>query len=139
MVYYSPGRYNEGMFLVGLLSWWYGSGWRDRLHLTGRQLSGVAAFFSIGQLALTLFAPFRQISAGSVQGAVDVQIRAWFDKLISRVIGAFVRFFAIIAGIIIIVIASIIQLVILAGWLLLPLVVIAGVIMTVIGWVPTWQ
>ena len=139
MVYYSPARYNEGMFLVGLLSWWYGNGWRDRLQKTSRQLSGVAAFFSIGQLFMTLFSPFRQISAGSVKGSVDVQLRAWVDRQVSRAVGFFVRFFAIIAGIVTIILASVLFGIILIGWLVIPFGLIAGVIMTVIGWVPLWR
>lgn len=139
MVYYSLDRYNEGMFLVGLLSWWYGNGWRDRLTMTTKQLSSVAGFFSIGQLLSTLFSPFRQISAGSVQGPVDVKLRAWVDKLVSRFVGAFVRLMAIIAGLVILLVAVVVRSVILAGWPLLPVMIVGGILLTVIGWVPSWQ
>jgi hypothetical protein len=124
------------MFLVGLLSWWYGNGWRERLSRTGKQLTSIAAFFSIGQLALTLFSPFRQISAGAVNGSVDVQLKAFIDKTISRLIGAVVRLFAIIAGLVIMLFAAIFSLLVLAGWILLPLLIVAGILLTVIGWAP---
>lgn len=127
------------MFLVGLLSWWYGNGWRDRLTMTTKQLSSVAGFFSIGQLLSTLFSPFRQISAGSVQGPVDVKLRAWVDKLVSRFVGAFVRLMAIIAGLVILLVAVVVRSVILAGWPLLPVMIVGGILLTVIGWVPSWQ
>jgi len=124
------------MFLVGLLSWWYGNGWRERLSRTGKQITSIAAFFSIGQLALTLFSPFRQISAGTVNGSAGAQLRAFVDKTISRVVGAFVRFFAIIAGLIVLLCSLIISVCILAGWLLFPALIVGCVVLTIVGWVP---
>lgn len=96
-------------------------------------------FFSIGQLAKTLFSPFRQISAGKVSGPVGVQLRAFVDQLISRAIGGVVRFFVILFGLIAIVGTALVQFIVVLFWLLMPLVFVGGFIMAVIGWVPSWK
>jgi len=126
------------MFLVGMISWWYGQGWRGQLARVRERLTATAGFFSIGQLFSTLFSPFRQISAGSVNGSLGAQLRAFSDKTISRVIGAFVRLFTILAGIIALIFQVIFEIIVLVLWLLLPLFPIAGMILFAIGWAPRW-
>ena len=126
------------MFLVGMISWWYGQGLKVQLgHIHDRLLATIH-FFSIGQLLATLFSPFRQISADKTQGSVAIQIRAFFDQTISRVIGAIVRLFTILAGIIVLLLQMVGELLIVLVWLTLPLFPIAGFIMLAIGWVPQW-
>jgi hypothetical protein len=94
----------------------------------------------VGQLLLTLFAPFRQISAnGGSDGSIGGELRAFVDQLISRIIGAFVRFFTILFGIVVIVLQAIYETLIMVFWWFLPLLPIAGFIMLAIGWVPTWM
>ena len=126
------------MFLVGLLQWWYGRGWVSQVALFKEHLAGISSFFSIGQLAGTLFAPFRQISVGAVNGSVGVQLRAFFDKTLSRCIGAIVRLFTIFAGIMTLVVSTIVESLLLAIWLLLPAFPVIGGILLAIGWVPQW-
>ena len=126
------------MFLVGIISWWYGTGWKGQLRRVRDRLTATAAFFSIGQLFSTLFSPFRQISAGKVNGSISAQFRAFFDKTISRVIGAIVRLFTILAGVVTIILQTIFEFIILIIWLVLPLFPVAGLIMFVIGWAPKW-
>ena len=126
------------MFLVGIISWWYGSGWKGQLGRVRDRLVAVAGYFSIGQLFATLFSPFRQISAGNVHGSAGVQLRAFFDKTLSRVIGAIVRLFTILAGIISLLFQSIFEGIILVIWLTLPMFPVVGLIMFVIGWAPQW-
>jgi hypothetical protein len=126
------------MFLVGLLQWWYGRGWMDELRLVGHRLRSTSEFFSIGQLAATLFSPFRQISAGRVGGPVGVQLRAFLDRLISRIIGAIVRSGTIIAGIVTLTLQAIFSTIRLIAWFILPALPIAGLILFAIGWTPQW-
>ena len=127
------------MFLVGLLDWWYGRGWRSQVVRVRDRLSATLDFFSMGQLASTLFAPFRQISAGRVDGPIGVQLRAFLDKTFSRFIGAFVRLMTIFAGLIIVTIQSVIGVIVLLFWFLLPLFPIIGFILFAIGWAPRWM
>jgi hypothetical protein len=126
------------MFLVGMISWWYGRGWQVQFGRVKARLVATIQFFSIGQLFATLFSPFRQISAGKTKGSLGTVMRAFVDKLISRVIGAFVRLFTIIAGIIVLFVQCVVEVIVLIFWLFLPLFPIAGLIMFAIGWVPSW-
>lgn len=127
------------MFLVGMISWWYGSGWQAQFARVRDRIMATADFFSIGQLVSTLFSPFRQISAQKVSGPLADLARAFFDQLISRVIGAIIRSFTILFGIILIVLQSVYEVVILLFWLLLPVFPIAGLILMALGWVPRWM
>jgi hypothetical protein len=127
------------MFLVGIMSWWYGDGWRGRAKMIAGRIGRTNDYFSVGLLLSTLFSPFRQISAGAVDGPIGVQLRALGDKLISRMIGAIVRLFMIIFGIVVIVLQSVFGVVILLFWLLIPYFPIIGLEMKVIGWVPVWR
>lgn len=127
------------MFLVGIISWWYSAGWIGQLRRMFSQLTVTASYFSIGQLFATLFSPFRQISAGKVNGSIAVQFRAFFDQSISRVIGAIVRLVTILAGTILLMIQLVFDLVIAVVWLALPVLPIVGLILFVIGWVPAWM
>ena len=79
------------MIIVWALSWWYGAGWKARLFAIREKLAASYDYFSIDLLAKTMFSPFRQISAGRVSGPIGAQIRAFFDRLISRIIGSIVR------------------------------------------------
>lgn len=88
------------MQFVAFLRWWYGAGWTDQLDSTRLHLRKINDFFSVSLLAKNLVQPFRQISAESVRGSLDVQFRAWLDRLISRVVGAFMRLIMIIAGLV---------------------------------------
>jgi ABC-type multidrug transport system fused ATPase/permease subunit len=127
------------MFFVGLLSWWYGEGWRSRLRIMSNRLAATTDYFSISLLLSTLFAPFRQISAGSVGGSISNQARALVDKTISRLIGAIVRISMVIIGLLVIMFQIIINVFLLVLWPLIPALPVIGLIITIIGWVPLWQ
>ncbi len=124
------------MFIVGLLGWWYGAGWRNRLRMIAERLARAYDFFSLDLLLKTLFAPFRQISAGQVRGSLSVQLRAFFDRLLSRCIGAIVRIIMLIVGAVWTTTLAIIGLIEGILWLFVPILPIIGAVMFAIGWVP---
>lgn len=124
------------MFIVGLLGWWYGPGWRRCMERITERLAATADFFSVGLLLRTLFAPFRQISAGRVNGPLGVQLHAFFDRLISRLIGAMVRSAMIIVGGLALVMQSLTGGILLVGWPLVPVVPLIGVVLALGGWMP---
>jgi hypothetical protein len=124
------------MLIVGILSWWYGQGWRQRLVRLGEHLMASIDYFSIDLLLRTFFSPFRQISAGKVQGPLGVQMRASLDRLISRIIGAMVRFVMIIVGVFAIAFHALLGSLLLIAWAFVPLVPIIGAILFAIGWIP---
>lgn len=122
------------MFVLAVFSWWYGAGWARLAKRVMQRTDNVLAFFSVGTLAKTLFAPFRQISAGQVQGSMDVQMRAFFDRLISRIVGAVVRSFMIIAGLFSALFAVLLGLLQMLAWPLVPLLPLAGLVAWMTGW-----
>jgi hypothetical protein len=124
------------MFVIGLMSWWYGRGWRDAAMRVGRRLVNLEDYFSIDLLLKTFFAPFRQISAGRVQGSLGVQMRAFFDRLVSRVIGALIRLVTILVGLVALLIYAVVGFVVLVVWGVTPLMPIAGIVLFVAGWLP---
>lgn len=124
------------MFIVGILSWWYGPGWRQRASRLGEHLRSNMDYFSIDLLLRTFFSPFRQISAGKVNGPLGVQMRALLDRIISRIIGAMIRFTMIIVGSIAIGFHGILGSVFLLLWAFIPLLPIIGIILFVTGWIP---
>lgn len=124
------------MLLVSnLLAWWYGAGWKDAARRIAVRIEGTLDYFSFGLLLKTLFAPYRQISAGSVDGPLEVKLRAMVDKLFSRVIGAFIRIILLIVGGATLAIQAIGSLIILLLWALVPLMPLAGIVAMMSGWV----
>ena len=121
-----------------MFRWWYSDGWLQCVRSVQGTLLGVYDYFSIDLLLRTLFSPFRQISAGKVNGPVGVQLRAWFDQLISRTIGAFVRSVVIIIGSAALFLSVVWGLIRLIAWPLVPLLPVIGVLFAMSGWIP-WK
>lgn len=124
------------MFIVGMFSWWYGAGWKRCILAVRDRLAGLYDYFSFGLLLKTLFAPFRQISAGHVRGPLGVQMRAWFDRLISRCVGASVRLIVLVIGAVTLVVAVLFGLLQIVLWPLVPVMPVVAIVCTMIGWVP---
>lgn len=122
------------MLFVSLLQWWYSDGWRRRASIVSAQLDSMIDYFSIDLLAKTLFSPFRQISAGKIDGPLGVQLRAFADKLISRVIGALIRTVLLIVGMITIALTALFGVVILVLWAIVPALPIIGIIAALTGY-----
>ena len=126
------------MFIVGIFSWWYGKGFIRRIQIIKNHLVVLTDFFSIKLLLSTLFAPFRQISANVVGTSLAEKMRAVFDKLLSRIIGAVVRTFLIIIGLIAIFFQILLGAVILVFWFIIPILPIIGLVVMTTGWIPQW-
>lgn len=124
------------MLIVGILSWWYGEGWKQRVVMQREKLASTMDYFSIDLLLRTFFSPFRQISAGKVNGPIGVQLRAFADRLISRMIGAMVRLFMIVIGTLAIIMYIVIGAVWLIVWAFVPFLPIIGVVLFLAGWMP---
>lgn len=127
------------MIIVWAFSWWYGAGWVAQFARLREQLASSYDYFSIGLLGRTLFAPFRQISAGKVDGPVGVKLRAFADRLISRVIGAIVRVILIAAGIVWMSLQAVIGATLLVLWVFVPFAPFIGFVLMLSGWVPVWM
>ncbi len=124
------------MFIVGLLSWWYGQGWARRISLVREKIAATVDYFSIGLLLKTLASPYRQIGAGRVNGSASVKWRAFVDRSVSRIMGFIVRIIIIFIGCLAIVMHSVIGATIVVVWGFVPLLPIVGFIVFLSGWVP---
>lgn len=123
--------------MVGLFSWWYGSGWGQRSKNLWLRTMRVVDFFSINLLITTLFSPFRQISGSkSQQASLPAAISSFFDSLISRIVGFIARTFMILVGVVVIILQGVLSLVIVIMWPLVPLMPIIGAALAAVGWLP---
>lgn len=107
-----------------------------RARMLRDKLMSTFDYFSIDLLLRTLFSPYRQISAGKVRGPLGVQMRAFADRLISRMIGAMIRLTMIIVGSIALALYSVVGVVLLVLWGVVPLLPLLGIVMVSAGWTP---
>ncbi len=126
------------LLITSLFRWWYSDGFSERLQITSVRLESMIDYFSFSLLLKTLFSPYRQISAGNVDGSLEVKMRASLDRLFSRVIGAVIRLIimtvgAFVAGVL--VLYSVVGIIV---WGLLPFLPIVGVAAMMMGWTPGW-
>lgn len=124
------------MIAIDLLVWWYTAGSKQVLQSVMTRAEDVLESFSVGLLARTLFAPFRQIDAGSVRGPLEVQIRAWGSRMFSRLFGFCVRSLFIVIGSACAALIFIIGIVLAIIWLLVPLAPVFALMLAISGWVP---
>ncbi|MEO5948980.1 MAG: hypothetical protein ABIP74_01125 [Candidatus Saccharimonas sp.] len=124
------------MFIVGMFSWWYGAGWKHCVTHVRERIASLYDYFSLGLLLRTLFSPFRQISAGKVRGSISDQARAWFDRLISRCVGACVRSVVLLVGLITLAIRVLVGVLQIILWPLIPTIPVIAIVLAMMGWVP---
>ena len=122
------------MIAADLLAWWYGVGWMKLVHGAAARIERVMDFFSVKLLLGTLFDPFRQIDAGKVRGTPQEQLRAFGNRLFSRVVGFFIRTVTIICGVFCAVVLTLVGLLQLLLWPLLPALPVIGLIVALTGW-----
>ena len=123
------------MLLVGILEWWYSAGFKRQIKLLVSRVESVIDMFSIRSLVKTWLAPYKQISASIEQSdnSFAIQIRHMFDNLISRAVGAVVRTFMIILGLLTTGLLVVINFIFLGFWLVVPFLPIIGLLLFVAG------
>lgn len=126
------------MFVVALLKWWYFNGWKQRATLVMERLAATMDYFSIDLLLKTMFALFRQDGAGRVDGPLAIKMRAFFDRLVSRILGAIIRSCVLLVGVLVIVLQVVMSTIVLVLWGVVPMLPIIGAVVTLTGWTP-WQ
>ncbi len=131
--------YNKHMHLLAFVSWWYGLGWLDQVTLVRGRFTRATDRYSLLLLVRTLFSPFKQLDAnnGGRRG-LDAQFRAWVDRLVSRCIGAMVRSFMLVVGLIVLIFEAMLACFRLAMWPVLPLTPLLGLMLMLTGWIP-WR
>lgn len=126
------------MVITSLLGWWYSDGWLSELTRIHWSFLKVADKFSIGLLAKTLLAPFRQISADEQARTDGGLINVLIDKLISRLVGLFMRLVMIALGLVTLLLLAVVSLIRIIVWPILPLLPVIGVALMLIVGAP-WQ
>lgn len=126
------------LLITSLFRWWYGDGFFERLQITSVRLESMIDYFSFSLLLKTLFSPYRQISAGNVDGSLEVKMRASLDRLFSRVIGAVIRLIIMTVGAFVTGVLVLYSVVGIIVWGLLPFLPIVGVAAMTMGWAPGW-
>lgn len=120
--------------MLGLLQWWYQRGWRLFLAKLNNRLKDAADFFSIRLLVTNMFAPFRQISVGeSASPSFGARIAAFFDRLLSRLIGTIVRLFLLIIGTITIILQAVLGFAAVVFWPFAPFAIVVCIILAIAG------
>jgi hypothetical protein len=117
--------------ILELLSWWYGPGWLQAIHRIYKWATDVERAFSAGLLLRTLFAPWRRIVSFSGR-SLDAKLRDAMDNFISRLVGACVRFFVLIAAGAAIVGATLFGVFVAIAWPLVPAGIIYCIVRSII-------
>lgn len=98
-------------------------------------MGNIIDFFSIGLLLKTLFQPFKQVSADETgeRGGLQGSLIAFFDRLLSRIIGFIVRTALIVFGVISMLVSFIFGLIVAVIWPCIPLLPVVGIIISCTG------
>ncbi|NLA43132.1 hypothetical protein GX865_03190 [Candidatus Saccharibacteria bacterium] len=102
------------------------------------RLASTMDYFSIDLLLKTMFSLFRQDGAGRVDGPLGLKIRAFFDRLISRILGAIIRSTVLILGLVVIFVQVVLSTIVLLFWGAVPFMPVLGTVVALTGWTP-WQ
>lgn len=109
--------------LFEFVLWWYGPGWLGAWENARRWVVKIQRMFAIPVLLASIFSPWRRIV--SLPGrSIDEKFRAAIDNLISRTVGFFVRFIALLAGLVLMVLAGVAGLLLAITWPVWPLAII---------------
>jgi hypothetical protein len=111
-------------FFGQFFKWWF-SVMPKNIFLAVRQtVANTYDYFSIGLLAKTLLAPWKRDVISMEHLTLGERLQIVVMNLVSRLIGAFIRFITIMAGLITIIGELIFGIFIFAGFILLPLLAI---------------
>lgn len=116
------------MLAISFVQWWYGRGFREYLAKFIDKLKDLADFFSIRLLIRNLFAPFRQIATEKRDNLpLNARFHAWLDLLVSRMVGATIRFLLLIIGTALLIIRAAAGFVVMILWPLAPLAIVYAI------------
>jgi hypothetical protein len=110
------------MLFIDFVRWWYGPGWVLRFRMLVSHVENWLDYFSVRILLKTLFSPWRQTITYTIRDeSIDKKFSAFLDNLISRLVGFFVRIFALIAAVVMVLVIFILNIIYVCIWPLLPL------------------
>ena len=117
------------MFIVFVLQWWYGPGWLSQWQKIISRTKSVGSAYSGKTLLKTLFSPWKRITALNVPNpTIQQRFQSLIDNLVSRFIGAIVRFFTLLAALVSLIFIVVLSMVLAVLWPLIPILSIAVII-----------
>lgn len=116
------------MLALAFFSWWYGKGWQTASKKTLEHIQNVGQMFSIGLLIKTLFQPWRRIITYPGAG-LNAHFHALIDNSLSRLVGFVVRIVVLFAALVTTILLSLLGLIELIIWPLMPPAVIAVLVL----------
>jgi hypothetical protein len=84
--------------LFGFFIWWFDYAPSLIVYVGEKSVAKIFSFFSIDLLAKTLFLPWKRDEIDTSNMALDDKLRVMVMNLISRLVGAIIRFVTIIFG-----------------------------------------
>ena len=111
------------MIILSLFQWWYSHGWLSAIEHAEKRIEDTYRLFSIPILLRTLFSPWRRIMTAPGASIGD-HIRAAVDNTVSRMVGFIVRMIVLLAAAFLLLLASLISLLELLSWPLIPIAII---------------
>jgi len=119
------------MFLL-LIRWWYNQGMLLTIRRTEHRFQRVARQFSVGQLAGSLFAPWRRIVSSGGKGPGEV-LQDAISNAVSRGVGFGVRFIVLITALFVFIAVGVVFAVEIMVWNFLPLAIVYFLIRGIVG------
>ena len=108
------------MAIAYMLGWWYGQGWGWLLKNVETGLKRVEETFSVPILLKTWFSPWKQIQTPA---SLHHFFQSLIDNSISRIIGAIIRTFVLLAALILLLVIVLGGLAMLILWPFFPLLI----------------
>lgn len=120
------------MLALDFITWWYGRGWQSLARKGWHRLDIIFRLFSVELLLRTLVSPWRRIITDP-GASLDAKLWAWGDNLFSRAVGFVVRCCVLLAAGFSSIIFSLVEVILLIAWPLLPVSVIVCLILGVVA------
>lgn len=119
--------YNSSMLFAAFFVWWYGRGWAHVFNSVQKRLGQTEQMFSAAQLLRTLFAPWRRVISYPGSG-LQGHVQALVNNTVSRFVGFTVRLLVLITAAITIAGITLVAVIEIIAWPLIPLAVLVGFI-----------
>lgn len=117
------------MFIVLLGQWWYGRGWLEQWQKIITRTKSIGSAYSGVTLLKTLFSPWKRITAlEPANPTIQQRFQMLIDNLISRVVGAIVRFFTLLAALVSLVVTFAFSVALAVFWPLIPILSLIAIL-----------
>jgi hypothetical protein len=117
------------MFIALMLQWWYGLGWLQQWRQVAIRTKSIGGAYSGKTLLKTMFAPWKRvITSNSSNATLQQKFQSIIDNLVSRMVGAVVRTFTLLAALVSLAFVAIFSILLALIWPFLPFLSIAVIL-----------